>query len=122
IPRGHRLRGQERRLGVTIHEGAQGLRRGTGKAEAAGMISTLRKTGISILGEVPWGTHLCHFYESQLDLFSILAPYFKAGLEEHEYCLWAVDEPFTTQMAKGALRQVGPAFEKHLADRDIEIV
>jgi len=41
----------------------------------------LRKTGISIVGDVPWGTHFCYFYETKQDLLDILVPYFKAGLE-----------------------------------------
>ena len=30
--------------------------------------SELRKTGISVIGDVRWGTHFCHFYETgQID-------------------------------------------------------
>ena len=44
-----------------------------------------RKTGIDIMGAVPWGTHLCQFYQTKDDLIDILVPYFKAGLENNEY-------------------------------------
>jgi hypothetical protein len=46
-----------------------------------------RKTGIDILGDVPWGTHFCLFYKTKEDLFDILVPYFKAGLESNEFCI-----------------------------------
>lgn len=47
-----------------------------------------RKTGIDILGDVPWGTHFCLFYKTKEDLCDILVPYFKAGLENNEFCMW----------------------------------
>lgn len=28
----------------------------------------LRHTGIEIIGDIPWGTHFCHFYETKKDL------------------------------------------------------
>jgi MEDS: MEthanogen/methylotroph, DcmR Sensory domain len=52
------------------------------------MAAELRKTGISVVGDMPWGTHLCHFYETKQDLLDILIPYFKAGLEHNEFCMW----------------------------------
>ena len=48
------------------------------------MASELRRTGISVVGDVPWGTHVCHFYETKQDLLDTLVPYFKAGLESKE--------------------------------------
>ena len=46
-----------------------------------------RESGISFVGAVPWGTHLCLFYEDKQDLLDILVPYFKAGLENNEFCM-----------------------------------
>ena len=37
----------------------------------------LRKTGIEVIGDVPWGTHFCQFYETKQDLLDVLVPYFK---------------------------------------------
>lgn len=37
----------------------------------------LRKMGIEIIGDVPWGTHFCQFYKTRQDLIDILVPYFK---------------------------------------------
>jgi MEDS: MEthanogen/methylotroph, DcmR Sensory domain len=44
-----------------------------------------RKTGIGPLGEISWGTHFCHFYESKEDLLDVVVPFFKAGLENNEF-------------------------------------
>ena len=32
------------------------------------MSRRLRKTGLAILGDLPWGTHCCHFYQRPRDL------------------------------------------------------
>jgi hypothetical protein len=64
------------------------------------MAEEIRKTGIDLLGEVPWGTHLCQFYQTKKDLIDILVPYFKAGLESNEFCMWITAEPLSAQEAK----------------------
>jgi PAS domain S-box-containing protein len=88
------------------------------------MAIELRKTGISIIGDVPWGTHFCYFYETTQDLLDTLVPYFLAGLKNKEFCLWIISnsELLTLEEAKEGLRQALPDFERYLADRSIEIV
>ncbi|MDT4966419.1 MAG: hypothetical protein QOJ64_1156 [Acidobacteriota bacterium] len=84
----------------------------------------LRKTGISIVGDAPWGTHFCTFYETKQDLLDILVPYFKTGLENKEFCLWIVSksELITTEEAKDALGEAVSDLEEFLAEGRIEIV
>jgi C4-dicarboxylate-specific signal transduction histidine kinase len=82
----------------------------------------LRKTGIGVVGDVPWGTHFFMFYETKEDLLDTLVPYFKAGLETGELCLWLVSEPLTEEEATNALRDAVPDFERYLANRSIEIL
>jgi DNA-binding CsgD family transcriptional regulator len=86
------------------------------------MAPVLRDTGINLIGEMPWGTHVCLFYETKQDLLDTVIPYFKAGLESKEFCLWMVSEPLTVDEARNALRQAIPDFDKHLAAGDIEII
>jgi signal transduction histidine kinase/ActR/RegA family two-component response regulator len=52
-----------------------------------------RTSGLRGLGEVPWGSHLCQFYRSKADLIETLVPYFVAGLELNERCIWIASEP-----------------------------
>jgi excisionase family DNA binding protein len=59
--------------------------------------SKSRSSGIDRVGSVPWGTHICHFYQSKRDLTDILVPYFRAGLENNEYCLWAASDPLSAE-------------------------
>jgi signal transduction histidine kinase len=86
------------------------------------MATELRKTGIGVVGDVPWGTHFCHFYETKEDLLDTLVPYFKAGLESREFCLWVLSEPLTEEEARHALRQAVPDLDRYLADGSIEIL
>ena len=61
-----------------------------------------RKTGIDILGDVPWGSHFCLFYETEEDLIDILVPYVKAGLKNNELCVWVTSEPLNEKKARDA--------------------
>ena len=49
------------------------------------MNKNIRNSGIDIIGDMPWGTHFCQFYQTTEDLIDILVPYFKAGLENNEF-------------------------------------
>jgi hypothetical protein len=40
-----------------------------------------RRTGIALVGDMPWGTHFCHFFETKRDLLDTVLPYLEAGLE-----------------------------------------
>jgi PAS domain S-box-containing protein len=86
------------------------------------MTSEMRKTGVDVVGDMPWGTHFCLFYETQADLLETLVSYCKAGLESQEFCLWVVAEPLTVQDAKEALKRAVPDFERYFAEHSIEIV
>jgi DNA-binding CsgD family transcriptional regulator len=86
------------------------------------MATKLRKTGLSIVGDLPWGMHLCLFHETKEDLLDTLVPYFKTGLESNEFCVWAVSEPLTQDEARLALSQGIPAFDQYLAAGSIEIL
>jgi hypothetical protein len=49
------------------------------------MATTLRRTGIGVVGDMPWGSHFCHFAETKDDLRETVVAYFKAGLEDDEF-------------------------------------
>jgi DNA-binding CsgD family transcriptional regulator len=84
--------------------------------------TALRKTGIGLLGEVPWGTHICLFYETKRDLLDTNVDYFKAGLENNEHGLWAISDPISLDEATEALRRGIPEFDRHFACGNIELV
>ncbi len=86
------------------------------------MTIEMRKTGVDVVGDMPWGTHFCLFYETQADLLETTVAYCKAGLESQEFCLWVVAEPLAVEDAKRALQRAVSDFDRYLAERSIEIV
>lgn len=89
--------------------------------QSAGQADQLRKTGLNILAKLSWGTHFCQFYKTKRDLLDILVPYFKAGLESNELCVWVTSEFLTAKEALDAMAKAVPNFSRYLAKRQIEI-
>src|ERR1700676_3317387 len=100
-------------------EGSLCSRRGR---EMTAMATETRKSGIDVVGDMPWGSHFCLFYDTKEDLLDTLISYCKAGLESEEFCLWVVAEPLTIEDAIDALKDVVPDIDRYLADASIEIV
>src|SRR5512135_1117299 len=75
--------------------------------------SPLRATGIEAVGPAPWGTHFCQFYGSPADLVEILVPYFKAGLEQDESCMWITSPPLGVREARAALARAVPDLDSY---------
>jgi MEDS: MEthanogen/methylotroph, DcmR Sensory domain len=86
------------------------------------MTTEMRKTGIDVVGDMPWGAHFCLFYETQSDLLETLVSYCKAGLQSQEFCLWVVAEPLTEEDARRALKRAIPDIDHYVADQSLEIV
>jgi PAS domain S-box-containing protein len=86
------------------------------------MNQNMRNSGINIIGDVPWGTHFCQFYQTKEDLMDILVPYFKAGLENNEFCMWVTSQPLDVDKAKEALRKDVPDLDVYIEKGQIEII
>jgi len=86
------------------------------------MEQKLRKTGIDVIGYMPWGTHICQFYRSKKDLVDVLVPYFEAGLENNEFCMWVVSEPLEVEGAKAVLRKKVKDLDNYIERKQIEIL
>src|SRR6266850_1643199 len=86
------------------------------------MTTALRQTGIEPVGEMPWGTHFCHFYETKDDLLETLIPFFKAGLESNESCAWVISEPLNEAEVWKALDRTVPDFDRYVSSHSIELL
>ncbi len=86
------------------------------------METELRKTSIEAIGNVPWGTHFCQFYQTKEDLTEILVPYFKAGLENNEFCMWITAEPLNARDAQKALKKKIKNLDDYIKKDQIEIL
>ena len=90
--------------------------------EVSGMADKVRKLGVGIIGDVPWGTHFCQFYQTREDLLDIVVPYFRAGLQNNEFCLWITAEPLNEKKAQDALKKAMPDFDGYFKKGQIEIL
>ncbi len=86
------------------------------------MLSELKGITTEFFSEISWGTHLCYFYEKKEDLFDILIPYFKDGLEENNYCMWITPEEFSRSEVINSLKNSIPNFKSYLHNNQIKIV
>ena len=85
------------------------------------MLPQATATAAGVLGDLAWGTHFCYFFESAQDLFATVVPFFREGLENHEFCLWSIYTPITEAEALRALRESIPDLDRYLAEGAIEI-
>jgi len=70
---------------------------------------------------LPWGTHICYFYQKKEDLMDILIPYIKRGLENNEFCVWVTSEDLNEKEAKSKLKTEIKNFNEFLKKGQIEI-
>jgi hypothetical protein len=74
-----------------------------------------------MVGDLPWGSHFCQFYKTKKDMLDVLVPYFRAGLENHEFCVWVTSDFLTTEDALKAMKKGVPGFDGYLSKRQMEI-
>jgi hypothetical protein len=79
------------------------------------------RSGVELDGLFRWGDHVCHFFRSADDLSEVLVPYFKAGLERNELCLWVTASPYGKERAVGELRATVADFDRRVAAEQIQI-
>jgi DcmR-like sensory protein len=68
------------------------------------MRSDTTECGLSGVGSIAYGLHMCHFYRDREELVAALVPFFAAGLRNNERCIWITAEPLSSAGAKLALR------------------
>lgn len=86
------------------------------------MTAGLTYTGLPFLKEVAWGMHLCQFYETGQDLLDVQVPFFKAGLENDQLCVWITSGLLGEGEAREAMMKAVPGLERYLRGRQMEIV
>jgi PAS domain S-box-containing protein len=84
------------------------------------MRSDHRKSGIPAIAEIPWGSHFCQFYAEEQDVAELLLPYFRAGVEQNEFCVWVTSEQAREETLK-VLAAV-PLFRQCLDAGQLEVI
>jgi MEDS: MEthanogen/methylotroph, DcmR Sensory domain len=80
------------------------------------------KCGLPGINGIPYGIHMCHFYESAGDLAAALVPYFAAGLRNNERCTWIAAEPLGAVLAKIAAQNAGLDVETEIRKGSLKIL
>src|ERR1700679_4070530 len=78
-------------------------------------------SGLPNVPHLQWGSHTAHFFGSGGELRELLIPYFKAGLENNERCLWVTGQQFNAEEARTTLRAAVPDLDKRERAGQIEI-
>jgi len=74
-----------------------------------------------VLTDLPWGSHVCHFYAATDDLLDLVVPYLAEGLLSNERCFWGLADEMTVERAIAALRAVVPELDRHLARGSLDV-
>ena len=77
------------------------------------MTSLLDEADIPI-PHLDWGTNICIFYQSNVDLLRTAISYLKPGLDNNECCIWAVSPPVTESEVLKTLSAGLPDYERHI--------
>src|SRR5215813_12938387 len=78
-------------------------------------------SGLRAVPQLECGSHLAHVFAAGDELRDVLVPFFKAGLENNERCLWLTGQAFNAEDARSALRAAVPDLDKRERDKQIEI-
>jgi hypothetical protein len=86
---------------------------------AKGMFTPAKRSDQALL-DLPWGSHVCQFYDSKEDQIKMLVPYFKQGLERNEACVWLVAD-LTVEEARNALAAAVPDLQGYMDRGQMQI-
>ena len=78
--------------------------------------------GLPGVGDIRYGSHMCHLYRSREDLVSLLVPFFAAGLRANERCVWVTSEPINAAEAAAELARAGVDVATEMQRGALEIV
>lgn len=70
-------------------------------------VPALTDCGLPGVRDIPFGVHMCRFYRTREELCATLLPYFAAGLQNNERCIWITAEPLLADEVPAELRRTG---------------
>jgi len=81
-----------------------------------------RPGGTEYIASVRCGAHISLLRNSHEELADTLAPYFAAGIQQDEFCLWVTSDPMGVEGAGIGLRKAAPYLARYLDGGQIEIL
>jgi DNA-binding CsgD family transcriptional regulator len=86
------------------------------------MTPTLTNSGIPLMDDVPWGSHLCVFYQTHEDLIEAAATYFEAGLQDNQFCIWLLPKGVSRDEARSALTGAVEDASEHIQEGRMQVL
>jgi len=74
------------------------------------------------LHEILPGKHFYQFYKNSEDFFSVMIPFFRAGLEKGEACLWLVSQKNGLDNARATAEAMIPQFSHYVSTNQFQIL
>ncbi|MBM4237211.1 MAG: hypothetical protein FJ151_01860, partial [Euryarchaeota archaeon] len=79
-------------------------------------------SGLEVLQDIDWGTHLCQFYGSRQEYLEVIVPFFSAGFERNHLCLLMASEELGIEEVLEFLRGRLEGIEARMEKGQIEVV
>lgn len=86
------------------------------------MDKRLRNSGIDIIGDIPWGTHIGQLYTSKEDFFQTGVTYIQSGLINNEFCIWIYSDNTTYEEIKEKLSEYMDDVDLYLQWGQLKII
>lgn len=79
-------------------------------------------SGIRGTHDIPLGSHLCLFYRQPKEFLQVTASFLRAGVDEHDLCVWVLPPPLTIPLALKELSHHGLNGRALQATEQLQIV
>ena len=79
-------------------------------------------SGLHGVHDIPLGSHLCSFYRQPEEFLGMSASFLRAGLSNHEACIWILPSAMTLESALHELSQHGVDGMQVQATQQLQIV
>jgi len=73
------------------------------------------------IDDVELGDHICSIYQNKKQQFSLLVPFFKAGLENNQKCVYIIDENSEEEILSEFLKR-GIDLDKYIKSKQFELL
>lgn len=82
----------------------------------------LRKTGIELIGDVPWGTHISQVYSAKDDFFKTSIPFIQKGLSNNELCIWIYSSNTDEDEIRSTIKKSVPDVDSYIKKGQLKIL
>ena len=83
--------------------------------------SHLTECGLPGIKHIPYGVHMCNFYNTRDELITALVPFFAAGLRNNERCIWITAAPLHAADAVVELEKTSPDARSAIASGSLVV-